>query len=502
MNKKPCARVLASMKNQHWAIRPEALETLFSIAQRQYSNPAQALELSEEYKSSGLSPEETPGVAIIDVTGPIFARADIFTEISGATSCETLTLALDEALEDPAIQGIVFRFDSPGGQVTGTHELAHHIYKSRDIKPIVSYVSGSAASAAYWLASATSYIFTDRVSSLGCLGIVAAWTDDTAAKEKAGLVEYEVVSSQTPNKRQSLNSDEGRATLQKELDGLADIFISDIALFRGVSTEKVLSDFGQGGTLLADSAIDVGLADELNNLRDVVALLSESENNVAINKTGDPTMAGFKRFGSKKNNLRRNASKSAQELDPTEELTPEELEEERLRQEEEEERRQEEENNNEALDEEEDFEPIEDEEEEEDAEEDEDRETTAIHRRVNQLAKSQPNLYKAILRRGARRERRRIESIEGLEAAGRESIIQAAKYSSPKTIGATSRSILRAEKKRNEQRLNDYRHDAQFNSPPLSGGAGGSASNQALAEKALLEHVKFGASNKTGVKKV
>jgi ClpP class serine protease len=44
--------------------------------------------------------------------------------------------------------------DSPGGEVNGANELAQAIYDARGKKPIVAYVGGAGASAAYWVASA------------------------------------------------------------------------------------------------------------------------------------------------------------------------------------------------------------------------------------------------------------------------------------------------------------------------------------------------------------
>ncbi len=59
-----------------------------------------------------------------------------------------------QALNNPAISNIILHIDSPGGMVTGVHECAEMIYQARGKKPMTAYVSGMAASAAYWLASA------------------------------------------------------------------------------------------------------------------------------------------------------------------------------------------------------------------------------------------------------------------------------------------------------------------------------------------------------------
>jgi hypothetical protein len=57
-------------------------------------------------------------------------------------------------MQDPGVRAVVLDLDSPGGEVNGCAELAEPIARYRGKKPLVAYVSGTGASAAYWLASA------------------------------------------------------------------------------------------------------------------------------------------------------------------------------------------------------------------------------------------------------------------------------------------------------------------------------------------------------------
>ena len=496
MAKKPCQRVLSALTRQPWAIRPDMLDTLMAIAQREGNDPNFAAMESERYQAGGLSEPAPAGIAVIDITGPIFARADFFSDISGAATCEHITQALDDTLADPSIGSIILRIDSPGGEVTGIHELANHIYASRDIKPLVAYVSGSACSAAYWLASATSYIFTDKTASLGSIGVVAAWTDSSEAREKQGIKEFEVVSSQSPNKRLSPDSDEGRAALQTELDGLADIFISDVATFRGTTTDNVIAQFGQGGTFLAEPAIVVGMADELSSLREVVALLNQDK---SISHNGGSDMAAFNRKKHKATRKGRRVEETFpdKEEDPLldgseddeEETLPKDIPDPDASDDEDDEK------DPDASDDDDSEEPIEEERDPdaEEEEEDEEKESHATHKAANRFAKTHPNMYSAILRRGARRERGRIQALDDLAGPGRDSMLQAAKFGRPRTVASTMRQIFRAEKQRRTQMQEDLREDANFYAPP-SPNASACGNTTAAAEKSVLEQIKMGAS--------
>lgn len=273
MSAQPCERVVSAITRQPWAITPDGLDLVLGIAQRHISDPQAVLTSPTERRESGKI-HMRDGVAVLSVMGPIFPRADFFTQISGATSIETLGLRFGEALAAPDVKGIVLHIDSPGGQITGVHEFADHIFAARNVKPVVAYISGTGASAAYWIASAAGRVVADATAVLGSIGVVAAWTDSKQARKSQGLTDYEVVSSQSPNKRLDPASEEGRSALQRLLDTTADIFIADVARNRGCRETQVTEQFGRGGVMLAAEAVKVGMADAVGSLEDVIAALS------------------------------------------------------------------------------------------------------------------------------------------------------------------------------------------------------------------------------------
>lgn len=279
MSAHPCERVVSAITRQPWAITPDGLDLVLGIAQRHISDPQAVLTSPTERHESGKI-RMRDGVAVLSVMGPIFPRADFFTQISGATSIETLGLRFGEALAAPDVKGIVLHIDSPGGQITGVHEFAEHVFAARNIKPVVAYISGTGASAAYWIASAAGRVVADATAVLGSIGVVAAWTDSKQARRSQGLTDYEVVSSQSPNKRLDPASEEGRSALQRLLDTTADIFIADVARNRGCLEAQVTEQFGRGGVMLAAEAVNVGMADAVGSLEDVIAALSDTGNEI------------------------------------------------------------------------------------------------------------------------------------------------------------------------------------------------------------------------------
>jgi len=258
-----------------WAIRPEALELILAIASRTNEVTPQAL---EAYRAQNAEKGERlrtrDDVAIIDIAGPLFKRANIFQAISGASSYAIMARDLQTALDDPAVRGIILNIDSPGGTVNGTDELATAVYNARGQKQIIAYVSGQAASAAYWIASAADKIVLSDASIVGSIGIVAAIEDRKVADERRGVRTVEFVSSKAPGKRPDYDTDEGRAQIQRHVDDLEKVFIATVARNRGVDEDTVASDFGAGGVEVGANAVAKGMADAIGTFETVFAELT------------------------------------------------------------------------------------------------------------------------------------------------------------------------------------------------------------------------------------
>ena len=253
--------------SQPWAITPEMLETISSIARRE-GEGVQAVEARLGRPLQNARKVTMRGdVAIVPVTGPVFRYANLMTEISGATSLEVLATDFTTALEDPAVSAIVLNMDSPGGQASGISEFAQMVRSAT--KPVIAYVDGNAASAAYWIASAADQVV---ISKTGMVGSIGAVLSIAGGKAKDGPIE--IVSAQSPKKRVDINTDSGRAQIQTMIDNLAQVFIEDVAAFRGVTVDTVLADFGQGDMRMGQMAVDAGMADRVGTLEEVIAGLA------------------------------------------------------------------------------------------------------------------------------------------------------------------------------------------------------------------------------------
>lgn len=278
-------RAFEFLASQPWAILEENLEIIATIAQRLHDNEPEAVaaKLGRPLKNTRLVTMRG-STAVIPVIGPVFRYANWMTEISGATSIQILSQDFNKALEDPAVEAIVLEVDSPGGTVAGVAEFADMVYEARGKKPVVAYVSDLGASAAYWIACAADRVVVASTAKVGSIGAIIQY--DKRGEGNTGRI----ISSQSPYKAADPTTDEGRAQYQKLVDSQAEVFVATVARNRGVTPEKVLADFGQGGLFVGAQAVSAGLADRVGSLEGVLAELQSPK--TVSTKGGKTKMSG------------------------------------------------------------------------------------------------------------------------------------------------------------------------------------------------------------------
>jgi len=268
--------VLELARSAAWAMLPANVEEVFTIAARENDwTPESLSAYREKHLERSERAKERNGVAILHASGPMFKRANLFVEFSGATSYEILRRDLQAALDNPGITAIMLNIDSPGGEVSGCDELAKAIYEARSKKPITAFVSGMACSGGFWLASATDRIVVSDSAIVGSIGVVMSMTDRSKQEERNGVQRVEFVSSQSPGKRPDHKTDEGKAQIQRTVDDLAEVFVAAVAKYRGVTPDTVIKKFGAGGVEVGAKAVALGMADEVGQYEATLNALSK-----------------------------------------------------------------------------------------------------------------------------------------------------------------------------------------------------------------------------------
>lgn len=270
---------LHALTGEVWAIDESWLPLLAALATRGDVKPEHQKVWTdrEAFASAGAGSRRLGGaryatvtqdnVALLRIYGPIFPRANLMTEASGATSVSMLQADYQAALVSPDVDAVMLLIDSPGGAVSGVSALADRIWAGKKQKPTFAHVEGSMASAAYWLGCQASRVTADRTALIGSIGVAAA-IPKQSGPDKDGKNWIEVVSSNAPDKRPDAASEDGLAKIRKMLDGVEAEFIADVARGRGTTATRVKSDFGRGGMEPARAAADVGMIDRVASFND------------------------------------------------------------------------------------------------------------------------------------------------------------------------------------------------------------------------------------------
>lgn len=283
--KQDLSAVVSAIRSQPWAILPDYLAAIEAIAVRaldddvlhklsQDGHAAQVQSSLEAVAALGTRLDGAEmsmvrnGTAIVPLVGAIYPRSNMVSASSGGTSLDTVMRDLRVAWASPDVERIALLIDSPGGVVSGLGEAAEMLRAGP--KPMISFVTGMAASAAYWLGSQAGEIVLDRAASVGSIGVVASMSRQEAA-DANGRRSYEIVSSGAPYKRPDPSTDEGRAAIQRDVDAIEGVFVADVAAGRGVPEGVVREQFGKGAMVSAPEAVRVGMADRVGTLEGVLS---------------------------------------------------------------------------------------------------------------------------------------------------------------------------------------------------------------------------------------
>lgn len=210
----------------------------------------------------GLPPFDMVGdVAVIHIEGPIGKRLTSFEKACyGACDVDDVRKALNAAV-DGKNAGVVLSFDSPGGTVTGTPELAADIRAACSKKKIYAYTDTLCASAAYWLASQTMGIFASPSASVGSIGVYSYFLDESASYAAQGLRPHLI----TTGKYKGMGApgipltDDQRAHLQERVDAIFADFKAGVLDARPQADETVFD----GRCFSGKDAIKHGLIDDI-----------------------------------------------------------------------------------------------------------------------------------------------------------------------------------------------------------------------------------------------
>lgn len=262
-----------------WAIAPDKLRELQAIYATHARGDTIDIAALEARLNRPLANEqqeysvEAGGIAVLQMSGVIAPKANMFMRVSGGLSTQMATKQLESAVADPRVRAIVLSIDSVGGSVIGPPEMARAVYEMAAIKPIVTHTDGALASAAYWIGAASNGVYISGPSvQVGSIGIVMDRTYNPTSPVKHETIvagRYKRLA-----KDDEPLSDEARAVYQDDADYVYTLFVDDVARYRGTTSANVLEHMAEGRVFRGQQAIDAGLVDGIVTLDALIESLA------------------------------------------------------------------------------------------------------------------------------------------------------------------------------------------------------------------------------------
>lgn len=189
-------------------------------------------------------------------------------ELNGAIMDVSKVLSdIEKAKKDENIKGVLFVVDSPGGAVSPSVEVAYAIKELKELKPVVTYASGTIASGSYYASIWSDKIIANPGSIVGSIGVIMQGFEASELLDKLGLKTQTVKAgkykeSGTPTRKWTAYEEE---QLKSVIDDTYNMFISDVASARKLKVENHTS-FADARIFTSKQAKEVGLIDEVATL--------------------------------------------------------------------------------------------------------------------------------------------------------------------------------------------------------------------------------------------
>lgn len=179
----------------------------------------------------------SPSIAVMDISGQIFDSKSVIEK-------------LDEYKDNPLVEGVIIRVDSPGGAVNPSMEIYNHVLTLG--KPVYATMGSVAASGGYLISLGADAIYAEPSTITGSIGVIMNLVNTQELMGKIGIESIVIKSGEfkdagSPSRPMT---EKDREVLNAVLMDMYNQFIDIVIKRRGLSKEKVLA--------LADGRIYTG----------------------------------------------------------------------------------------------------------------------------------------------------------------------------------------------------------------------------------------------------
>ncbi|SFB21447.1 protease-4 [Lentibacillus halodurans] len=241
------------------------LEAMFDIPQQQYQE-----EVIEEGTGNKIAVLELDGV-IQDISTSSLLN-------SGGYNHERFLKKMEHVGDDPTVDGIILRVNTPGGGVVESAEIHDKIVEVQEEhnKPVYVSMGNTAASGGYYISAPADKIVAHPATLTGSIGVIMQSFNFAELAENIG-VDFNTIKSGEFKDIMSQSremTDEEHDILQTMVDDMYADFVQVIVDGRDMPESEV-RNLGDGRVYTGKQAADNGLVDDLGSLQDTATMMRE-----------------------------------------------------------------------------------------------------------------------------------------------------------------------------------------------------------------------------------
>jgi len=214
-------------------------------------------------------------IAVISIDGAMTKRGS---SLSQGGSTIRARREIRNAVGNPEVVGILLKFDSPGGTVSGTHDLAMDVRQANESKPVCGFIEDLGASAAYRVLVECDQIFANEPSALvGSIGTLMGLYDLSGLASQKGIKPVVIKSGQLKGTgfEGMPVTEEQQAYLQSLVDQHQTEFNAAVARGRKQKVDHVATNWATGRVWPANDALAMGLIDGIQSFDQTLSQLAD-----------------------------------------------------------------------------------------------------------------------------------------------------------------------------------------------------------------------------------
>lgn len=213
-----------------------------------------------------------PNLKTSDKIAVIYADGEITMSGNEGITASEFCPMISKIKADSSIKAVVLRVNSPGGDAQAAEMINTELQLLRNEKPVIVSFGDYAASGGYWISAKSDYIFTDKTTLTGSIGVFSLMMNvGKGLKKHLNINVAELGTNRHSNMMSGMNplNESEQAYMQNFVEDVYTGFTELVAEGRELNIDYVDS-IAQGRVWTGSEAVNLKLADKIGGITEAI----------------------------------------------------------------------------------------------------------------------------------------------------------------------------------------------------------------------------------------